>query len=339
MNKKLVISGGLALVLIAAGAGYFFLSAEDEPLTLYGNVDIREVDLGFRVSGRLEEMQFEEGDAIAKGALLAVLDAEPYQHKNAMAKARRDAEAANLVRLEKGTRAEEIEQARALVEEREATLANLQLRYERQSRLVRSGATSREAFDEVAAARREAQARLNSAKEALDLAEEGFRDEDIDAGRASLAMAEAEFADAERQLADTRLHAPADGVILARVREPGAIVAEGAAVYTLSLESPVWVHAYIPETDLGDVWPGRKVRVYTDSRPDPYEGTVGFISPQAEFTPKSVETEELRTSLVYRLRVIVPEPDKSLRQGMPVTVRLDEGDARLAARNDRGEGE
>jgi len=128
---------------------------------------------------------------------------------------------------------------------------------------------------------------------------------------------------AKIQLADTELHAPSNGVILTRAQEVGAIVQAGATVLTLSLQTPVWVRAYVDEPHLGDVHPGAKVEVFTDSKPDqPYHGQVGYISPRSEFTPKSVETEELRTSLVYRLRVVVSDPDASLRQGMPVTVKL-----------------
>jgi HlyD family secretion protein len=136
-------------------------------------------------------------------------------------------------------------------------------------------------------------------------------------------MAEARLASAETNLADTAIAAPADGVILTRIQEPGAIVAAGAPVYTLSLRNPVWVRAYVREPDLGRVHPGMRALVTTDTAPQhPYHGHIGFISPVAEFTPKTVETTALRTDLVYRLRVIVDDPDESLRQGMPVTVTL-----------------
>ena len=116
-------------------------------------------------------------------------------------------------------------------------------------------------------------------------------------------------------------------MILTRIQEPGAIVAEGAPVYTLSLTAPVWVRTYVAEPDLGRIHPGMPAAVTTDSAPDKvYAGQIGFISPVAEFTPKTVETTSLRTDLVYRLRVIVDNPDNGLRQGMPVTVTLRTGD-------------
>ena len=144
---------------------------------------------------------------------------------------------------------------------------------------------------------------------------------DAAAARAELEGAEANLAAARRSLRDAELKAPADGVVLSRVREAGAIVSPSDVVYVVSLPDPVWVRAYVAEPDLGRIRPGMAVDVFTDSAPGkPYRGSVGFISPVAEFTPKSVETPELRTSFVYRLRVRIEDADTGLRQGMPVTV-------------------
>jgi HlyD family secretion protein len=147
--------------------------------------------------------------------------------------------------------------------------------------------------------------------------------EDIQEARANLAAAKARLAQTEINLQDTEIHSPADGIILTRVREPGAIVSAGQTVYTLQLLSPVWIRTYVSERDLGRIYQGMPADVYTDSQPaKPFHGQIGFISPVAEFTPKNVETTDLRTELVYRLRVIVDNPDNGLRQGMPVTVKL-----------------
>jgi HlyD family secretion protein len=157
------------------------------------------------------------------------------------------------------------------------------------------------------------------------LLESGFRPEEIASAQAELDTARAALSSAELDLHDTALRAPADGVILTRAQEPGAMVQAGTTVLTLSLENPVWVRAYVHGPDLGRIHPGMRVTVTTDSRPDkPYEGQIGYISPRAEFTPRNVETKELRTSLVYRVRVTVDNPDKSLRQGMPAVVHIPE---------------
>ncbi|MCD8492688.1 MAG: secretion protein HlyD [Geovibrio sp.] len=326
MKKLLII---LVLMLGAAGALYFFYAGKDEKssgsLTLYGNVDIRDVTLGFRVSGRVAELMFEEGDRVKAGDLLAVLDKKPYEDQLAVAAARLEAAEANFAKLSKGLRPQEIDEARAQVSEREATLANLEQTYRRQAELFKLGAVSAQAHDESLAARDEARARLNMAKKSLELAVAGYRDEDIRAAAAEYKAAAASAESAVTSLADTEIISPSDGVILTRVREKGSIIASGAAVFTLALDNPVWVRTYVSEPQLGLVHPGQKAVIYTDTNPDrPYTGQVGFISPQAEFTPKNVETASLRTDLVYRLRIAVDNPDKHLRQGMPVTVRLAE---------------
>jgi len=317
----------LVVALLAGGGGYALWrsfghrDAESNQLTVYGNVDVRQVDLGFRVSGKLEEMAFDEGDVVKKGDVLGRLDEKPITLEVDLAKAQLAAATAVFEKLQRGSRPQEIAQAEAVVAERETVLNNLEALLSRQEKLAGSGAVSKQALDDAKAQHAEAAARLRSGKESLALATEGPRSEDIAAAQAEKEMAQARLAQAQLRLDDARLVAPADGVILTRVQEPGAIIPTGATVYTLSLRSPVWVRSYVTEPDLGRIHEGMAAEVRTDSRPDqPYQGQVGFISPVAEFTPKSVETARLRTDLVYRLRVIISNPDKALRQGMPVTV-------------------
>ncbi|TAL91030.1 MAG: HlyD family efflux transporter periplasmic adaptor subunit, partial [Rhodanobacter sp.] len=195
--------------------------------------------------------------------------------------------------------------------------------FRRQSTLLESGASSQRTVDVARAARDRAAADLASAAAALSLARDGFRSEDVAAGAARVAAADAALAQARTALADTELVAPSDGIVIARVREPGSMVASSTPVYTLSLRDPVYVRAYVSEPDLGRIAPGASVRVHTDSSDKIYRGQIGFISPRAEFTPKTVETTDLRTDLVYRLRVVVADADQGLRQGMPVTVDVD----------------
>jgi HlyD family secretion protein len=292
-------------------------------LVLYGNVDIREVNAAFRVAGRVVEVLRDEGDVVKSGDLLARLDDEPFRREAEEARAQAGSARARLQMLEAGSRPQEIAQARAVAREREVNLANAERLFKRQQELFESKAVSTQERDDAEAAYREAEARLNSAKEALALLEAGFRVEEINQARADVARAEAALAGAELRLADTILKCPSEGVVLTRALEPGAMLQAGATVLTISLKQPVWVRAYISETDLGRIHPGMKADILTDARPDkPYRGQVGFVSPRAEFTPKTVETPELRTSLVYRLRIVVEGPDEGLRQGMPVTVKL-----------------
>jgi HlyD family secretion protein len=326
MKKRLVILAG---VLIVAGGAWLGLSgrlrrSESRELQLYGNVDIREVSLGFRVSGKLAQVLRDEGDAVKGGEVLARLDDEPYRRELNEARAQAAALHARLDLLESGNRPQEIAQVRALVHEREVTLTNAERLFKRQEELLTTKAVSVQDRDDAEARYREGEARLKSAREQLALLEAGFRKEEIAQAKADLGRAEAALSSSELRLEDTVLKAPSDGVILTRAQEPGAVLQAGTAVLTLSLTRPVWVRAYINEPDLGRIHPGMKVQVTTDSQPrKPYSGQIGYISPRAEFTPKNVETSDLRTSLVYRLRIVIEHPDEGLRQGMPVTARLE----------------
>jgi HlyD family secretion protein len=318
----------VALVLVAglAGGAWYYLvhRAQDEShLVLQGNIDVRQVNLGFKVDGRIETLAVDEGDAVRAGQVIATLDKRYFHDDLRSARARRDNAAANLARLEHGSRPEEIAQARAQTADKEATLARARADFERAKQLVGLGGISKEDYDLRQAALGVAEAQVKSARESQRLVEIGPRQEDIDVGRAQLAEQNAIVVQSERRLADSDLVAPNDGTILTRAREKGAIVQAGETIFTLTLASPVWVRTYVNERDLGRIQPNMAAEVRTDSTDKVYHGFIGFISPTAEFTPKTVETRELRTDLVYRLRVIVDNPDGGLRQGMPVTVILD----------------
>lgn len=317
----------LAVVVIAVGGLLLFwlLHDRDNPnvLRLYGNVDIREVELAFRQPGRMRSMALDEGDAVTAGAVMAQLDATPYRDKLAAAQAELHAAQAGLDKLRSGNRPQEITQAQERVRQAQAASREAERNFRRQSTLLASGASSQRTVDAARATHDRVSADLASAAAALSLAKDGFRSEDVAAGAARVAIAEAALAQARTALADTRLVAPSNGTVIARVREPGSMVASSTPVYTLSLRDPVYVRAYVSEPDLGRLAPGAPVRVHTDSSAKVYHGQIGFISPRAEFTPKTVETTDLRTDLVYRLRVVVNDADEGLRQGMPVTVDVD----------------
>ncbi len=293
-------------------------------LTLYGNVDIRQVNLGFRVSGRIGKMLFEEGDKVKVGDVLAILDKKPYEDSLNLSQAQIEELTAIFEKLKSGYREEEIAKEKANVAERRASYELQEKNLERAKTLYEKNVISRQAYDEVFARWNETKAALDSANEYLNLVNRGYRKEEIIAAKAILRGAEARLEQAKTSLADTEIKSPSDGIILTRVMEAGAIVATGQTVYTLSLTDPVWVRAYVSEPDLGKIHGGMPAKIYTESAPGkPYDGHIGFISPEAEFTPKSVETPELRASLVYRLRIIADNPDRGLLQGMPVTVRLE----------------
>lgn len=324
MRRRVIIP--IVVVSIVAVGFYLawrYVSGADGAatrLTLYGDVDVRQVDLSFKVAGRIAHLEVDEGDAVKAGQVLATLEKSYFDDDLRLGQARVAAQEANFTKLKNGSRPEEIEEAQAALAEAKANLANAQINFSRQSELLRSHVTSRQTFDNAQMTLNTTRARVQSAQAALDLAVAGPRIEDVDAAQAQLASEKAQLIVTQRRLTDANLVAPNDGVVLTRARERGAIVQPGETVFTLTLNRPVWVRAYVDERDLGRVTPGMAMLIHTDAPGGKvYRGTVGFISPLAEFTPKSVETAELRTDLVYRLRIIVGDADSGLRQGMPVT--------------------
>jgi HlyD family secretion protein len=327
MLKKIVIA--VVVLAVAGGAAYgawWWLHHDHKPadrLTLYGNVDIRQVQLAFNASGRVERMPFQEGDRVEAGNLVAELDAERYRARLAQAEARVAAQEQVVARLEAGSRPEEIARAGANLARAQAQLQDKAKLYRRQKALAEANSLAQQQLDDTEAAYQAAKAEVEAMRQALRLAEKGPRVQDVAAARAELRAARAELRLAEKELADTRLHAPADGVVQARVLEPGDMASPSRPVYTLALTNPVWVRAFVEEPDLGKVTPGMSAWVRTDSFPDKrYQGWIGYVSPTAEFTPKRVQTAELRTKLVYRIKVVVCNPAGQLRLGMPVTVVL-----------------
>lgn len=325
MNKKkiAIVVVVLALVAAAAYAIYDYQREKDQPLTLYGNVDIRTVNLGFRVDGRLASLTVDEGDAVKAGQLLGKLDDAPYLNALQQAKANVASSQAQLDLLQAGYRQEEIAQVRSELAQQQSAYAYADSYYQRQRGLWTSKSTSADALENARTSRNQALANLQAAKDKLSQYENGNRPQEIDQAKANLAQAQASLAQAELNLQDTTLISPSEGTVLTRAVEPGTMVSASSTIFTLSLTRPVWIRAYINEINLQHAVPGSKVEIFTDGRPDqPYHGTVGFVSPTAEFTPKSVETPDLRTDLVYRLRIIVSDADDHLRQGMPVTLRF-----------------
>lgn len=323
-RRRIIAIAALVALVIAAltTRGFGLFERDDRVLKLYGNVDIRQVDLGFRVPGRIAFMAFDEGAKVSAGAVLARLDTRPLADAVAAGDAQIDAASAELAKRRNGNRVQDVAQAAALLAERRATLTQARSVFERRQTLVTTGAVSRALFDESRASFLAARAQVASAEQALSLQRAGSRREDISASAAQRAVAVAARNRAQTDLTDAVLLAPETGTLLTRAREPGAIVQAGETVFTLTIDRPLRVRAYIAEPDLGRISPGMKVVVTTDGNARRYHGTIGFISPTAEFTPKSVQTENLRSDLVYRLRIIVTDPDDALRQGQPVSISV-----------------
>ncbi|ALR76084.1 secretion protein HlyD [[Enterobacter] lignolyticus] len=327
-NPVIVILAVVLVVAAVAGGALWYESRQNNGLTLYGNVDIRTVNMSFRVGGRLQALQVDEGDAVKAGQTVGEIDRAPYENALMQAKANVAAAQAKYDLTVAGYRDEEIAQAAAAVRQAQAAYDYAQNFYQRQQGLWASRTISANDLENARSSRDQSLASLKSAQDKLNQYHAGNRPQEIEEARAGLEQAQAQLAQSQLDLQDTTLLAPSDGTILTRAVEPGSMLSAGSTVLTLSLTRPVWIRAYVDEKNLGQAQPGRELLLYTDGRPNtPYHGKIGFVSPTAEFTPKTVETPDLRTDLVYRLRIVVTDADDALRQGMPVTVKFTGGAA------------
>ena len=299
------------------------LEQKNDKNTFYGNVDVRTVSLGFRVSGKIKDIYFEEGERIDQGDIIASLDDSLYKQYIKQTHAQIEVQKANLQKLEKGYRKEEIAKSEALLLEWEVALKKAKNDLKRHEELLSSQSISQQNYDDIKAIYENANALYLYAQSSLDLLKNGYETEDILAAKAQLDFLISQKNQHEINLQDTKIYAPSNGTILTRVYEPGSIVNSSQVVIEMAKDDLYWVRSYMSEKYLGIIKQGMKALVYTDSKKGKaYEGTVSFISPLAEFTPKSVQTEDLRTDLVYRFRIILKEHDDMIRQGMPVTIKF-----------------
>jgi HlyD family secretion protein len=328
MNRTVPIVA-LVLAVVVAGGAAWWLTHQHKPATeivLYGNVDLREVELAFNGSERVAAVLVSEGDRVTRGQPLAKLDTSRLGPEAAQAAAQVDAQQNVVDKLRHGSRPEEISQARANVAAARADDTDARAKYERLLTLAQASsgrALSRQDIDDAKSAAQSAAAHLALNQQALRLQLIGPRREDIAQAAAVLAGDRAQLALLKSELGDAVLVAPTNATVRSRLIEPGEMASPQKPAFSLAITDPKWVRAYVVETNLGDVHPGMKATVTVDAFPKrAFAGWVGFISPVAEFTPKTVQTPELRTSLVYEIRVFVKDPNDDLRLGMPATVHL-----------------
>lgn len=315
----------LLIIVIACASFYYYRQSQSSSeLKLYGNVDVRQVSLAFNSSERIDKMLVEEGAQVKKGQLLATLKTETLKLNIAQSKANIARQEAAVERLHNGSRPQEIEQAEAQQREASASFENALLYKQRMDNLYSQSAISKQQLDDADAKYKAAKAALDNARAAYNLSEIGPRAEDIKEAEAQLEGLRANLAQQEYNLAQAELKAPLDGVIRSRLLEPGDMASPQKAVYTLTIDNKKWIRAYVSEKQLGLIHPGQKAKVIIDSFPDkPLNGEIGYISNVAEFTPKTVQTPELRSSLLYEVRIYVDDNDNVLRLGMPATVTLE----------------
>ena len=289
-----------------------------QALRLSGNIEVTDAEVSFRIPGHVVERAVREGDRVREGALIARLESADLEHAVALHLAEVASARAVLEEMTAGYRAEEIARAEAALLQAEAELVRAAAEWQRDRELFAQDLISAREAETSRASHGVAEGQVTAARAQLIMLRKGFRVEQIDQARARLQMAEEALAQARTRLGYARLAAPMDGVVLSENVEPGEYVAAGTPVVTLGRLDPVWLRAYIAETDLGRVKLGQPARVTIDTYPGrEYRGTVTFIAQDAEFTPKNVQTEQERVKLVYRIKITLPNPDQELKPGMP----------------------
>jgi len=317
----------LFVIVIAAGVLYYLSTRNKEEggaiIKVSGNIETTEADVGFKISGRIVNRYFEEGDWVEKGKVLAKLDDQDLRQRLDLARATLMSAQARFSKLLAGSRPQELRQAEANLNQAKFDLENKEVQYKRKKELYERGVIPKDTFDNAETIYKVAQAVLQVATESYQLVKEGPRKEDIEDARSQVAQAQSSLTLAETQLSYTVLNSPISGIILVKSSEIGEVVNPGTSVLTLADIHNVWLKAYIPETDLSRVKWGQEVIITTDRRPKKeYKGKISFISSEAEFTPKQIQTEKERVTLVYRIKIDIPNPDRELKPGMPADGKI-----------------
>jgi HlyD family secretion protein len=318
----------IALILLATGIfavaavhfypRWFGKKPADNMLKLSGNIEAHESLVSFRVQGRIIDLPVDEGMAVQTGDLLARLDAKDYRQEvdvnRAAVRVRRQQLALGLA----GSRSQDIEAARQSVIDAQADLEQKTKDYERYEELYNKDEIAGQIRDQAHSAMTRARASYNRAQEVLNKLEQGTRKEELAVDRANLHQAQESLDLAQIRLGYTVLRAPFSGVVLVRQAELGEVVSPGTPIVTLADLVHVWLRVYLPETALGKVRWGQEVEIRTDTFPGRvYHGRVAMIASNAEFTPKTVQTQEERVTLVYRVKIDIDNPQYELKPGMP----------------------
>lgn len=326
MNKETIQRrmklGVLTLILAGTLAG----CNNEAPthLTLSGTIEARETPLAFQVNGRIARLMTDEGRQVTQGQQVALLVDDDYREAVSRAKAEVAAAEAGLAELKAGSRSQELKVAEASLQQARAEQRFAEEEVQRIRSLIDRKLASQEQLDQVQLKLDVAKASVRRAWQQLQLLKEGPRQEAIDKAQAELDARKSALKTAEQQLSYVHLNSPVDGTVTLRLAEAGEVVGPGQPVFKVAEMTHPWVRAYLNETDLARVKLGQKVTVSVDGLPNKtFEGTLSFISPKAEFTPKSVETRELRVDLVYRVKVQLEDPEGVLKLGMPADVAFD----------------
>ncbi|MDR3580582.1 MAG: efflux RND transporter periplasmic adaptor subunit [Oryzomonas sp.] len=327
MQRKMIIGAVITAVLaVTAFLVTHHKPVESATLKVSGTIEVTTVELSFKVGGRMAQRLVDEGEMVTAGQLVARLeDDELKEDKNARAAEKRAAQAA-LADLQAGSRREEIAQAEAVLARMKAEAERLKKDALRSEALFKRDVIPQKDLDAARAGRDASAASVHEAEQHLKLLRIGPRPDAVHQAKSQVEAAEAGLALTETRLSQSMLTAPLAGLVLAKHAEPGEMLAVGAPVVTIGKMDDVWLRAYIPESEMGRVKVGQLARVTVDTWPGrPFEGRVSFISPEAEFTPKNVQTEKERVKLVYRIKITLANPGMELKPGMPADAEIETG--------------
>lgn len=317
----------IALLLVALGVvvylnpQWFRKPVAVSEMKLSGNIEAHESLVGFKVAGRIAELPVEEGQSVKAGQLLARLDTDDYRQQVAMDDAALHVRDRQLELALAGSRQQDVQAAYQSVLDARADLEQKQKDFERFDALYKKDEIPAQSRDLAQTNVIRAKATLARLEQMYSELQEGTRKEEIAVDHANARDARENLKMSRIRLSYATLTSPFTGVILVRQAELGEVVAPATPVVTVADLDHIWVRVYLPETDLGRVRWGQDVAVRTDTYPGKtYRGHVSFISSEAEFTPKSVQTDRERVTLVYRVKVDVENPGYELKPGMPADV-------------------
>lgn len=328
MKKRVIVAVMLIIIVIIAISIWLFYKDKNtqKELTLYGNVDIRQVSLAFEQAGRIQTLYVQEGDKVKQGQILARLNLDALKIQQQQAQAQLNVQKQAILEQEAGNRPEEITQAQAQFVSAQAQLEKANKDYQRLKVLNNSTlgqAISKQELDAAQSNQATAAATVKEREANLQLLKKGARAEDRAATKAQYQATQANLNLIQYQISQSELRSPVNAVVRARLQEVGDMTTAQKTVYTLALTDPKWVRVYANEQNLNQIKMGAAAQIIRDSQPNqPITGKIGYISSVAEFTPKTVQTEDIRTTLVYEVRIYVHDPKDQLKMGQPVTVKI-----------------
>lgn len=327
--KKKIIPIIILVVAIAGALIYYFVHRNEERageknLLISGNIEAHESVVGFKVAGRIVELPIEEGQSVKPGDLLARLDRNDYQQQVSLDEATTKTREDELKLALAGSRIQEKKAAEQTLIDARADLELKKLDFQRNQDLFEKDEVSAQIRDTSDTNLKRAKANYERARQNYDQVKEGTRKEQVAINQSNVRAAHQALELSRIRLGYATLLAPTAGVVLVRQAEIGEVMAPGTPVVTIADLDHLWMRGYIAETDLGKVKLGQPAIIKSDTYPGKqYKGRVSFISSQAEFTPKSVETHKERVTLVYRIKVDVENPTHELKPGMPADVTIE----------------